>query len=197
MIFLRYESFREYIRLYSVISTILAINIFLFLVSTNFQVKLRLFGFAALTDNPLFIGQWWRYVTSIFLHHGIGHLLFNGFSLFLFAPYLERLLGKVRFIILYLAGGIAGNILSVALASKTWPYMVSVGASGAIYGLFGAYVFMTIYRKRYIDAHSSRMVTIILVIGVIYSLIVPNINLLAHLGGFVGGYLISLLLFRQ
>lgn len=195
MIFLRYESFREYIRLYPIVTGILAINILLYLITVIPNGERWLYNVGALTNHPLFVDDWWRYITSIFLHSGIGHVLFNGFSLFLFAPYLERLLGKGRFTILYLVSGIVGNLLTVWLISRP---IISVGASGAIYGLFGMYIFMTLYRKRYIDAQSSKMIVIILVIGVIYSLIGPGINIAAHLGGFIGGYLISsLLLLKQ
>lgn len=195
MIFLRYESFREYVRLYPVVTAILAINVTIVLLgSISNSLDAYIYNYGALTNHPLYIDDWWRYVTAIFIHHGFAHLLFNGFSLFLFGPYLERLLKRFKFIILYVGSGIIGNVISVLLMSKL---TISVGASGAIYGLFGAYLFMVVYRKRYIDAHSSRVVIIILAIGVIYSLIVPQINLFAHLGGFVGGFLIYPLLHLQ
>lgn len=191
MIFLRYESFREYIRLYPIISFILGINIAITLIGSLFGIGNRLIFLGGISNSQFLMNEWWRYVTSIFIHGGFGHLLFNCFSLFLFGPYLERLLGRIKFIVLYLASGIAGNILTVLLMTRL---TISVGASGAIYGLFGAYLFMVLYRKRYIDAQSSKMVIIILAIGVVYSLIVPEINFLAHLGGFIGGFIIYPLL---
>lgn len=189
MIFLRYENFREYIRLYPVISFILAINIAVMLLDFVFGKRIVLYG--AVSNFPGLINDWWRYITSIFIHGGFGHLLFNCFSLYLFGPYLERLLGRIKFVGLYLASGIVGNMFTVLLMKKL---TFSVGASGAIYGLFGAYLFMVLYRKRYIDAQSSKVVLIILAIGVVYSLIVPQINILAHLGGFIAGFLIYPLL---
>lgn len=191
MIFLRYESFREYVRLYPIISYILGINIAVLLLGSLFGLGNRIVLYGGVSNSPFLITEWWRYITSIFIHGGFGHLLFNCFSLFLFGPYLERLLGRIKFILLYLGSGIVGNIFTVLIMTRL---TISVGASGAIYGLFGAYLFMILYRKRYIDAQSSRVVIIILALGVVYSLIVPQINFLAHLGGFVGGFLIYPLL---
>jgi rhomboid protease GluP len=194
MIFLRYESFRGYIRLYPVTAAMLAANILLFVLlavnggSTN---PLTLIRFGALIQQlPVEPYDYWRFVASIFLHAGFDHLLFNSFAIFIFAPPLERLLGKWRFTLLYLGSGIAGNVFSILISAMLSDAgTISVGASGAVYGLYGAYLAILLYRKEMLDPQSRKTVQIILVIGVIYSLLIPHINLYAHLGGLAGGFL--------
>lgn len=79
-------------------------------------------------------GQWWRLAASMYLHVGLIHLAFNMFVLWQAGGFIERLLGNAGFLIVYTASGLAGALVSVA-----WhPYVVSAGASGAIFGLYGA-----------------------------------------------------------
>ncbi len=76
----------------------------------------------------------WRFVTSIFLHGGIGHLLYNMFALVLFGMFLERMVGSKKFFIVFFSSGIIANLISV------WFYSSSLGASGAIFGIIGALI---------------------------------------------------------
>jgi rhomboid protease GluP len=197
MIFLRYESFREYLRLYPITSALLFINILLFIImsfSGGTRNTQTLIDYGAMFNHPDYSGQIWRYFSSMFIHIGFDHLLFNSFALFLFSPPLERILGKVKFLVVYIGSGVAGNLASVLLLTSI---TVSAGASGAIYGVFGAFVFITLYRKRLIDAQSKKTLYIILVIGVIHSLFNPAVNIYAHFGGFIGGILLFSMLHKE
>lgn len=190
MMFLRYESFKEYIRLYPVTSVLLLINLAVYiamLVTGDPHDADTLIRFGAQVNAPPYQTEFWRYVTSMFVHIGFEHLLFNGFALFVFAPPLERMLGTLRYIALYLGSGVAGNLLSQLLYTEVH---VSAGASGAIYGVFAAFAYLGWLRKDLFDRQSRTTVTTMLVIGLVYSLIVPRVNLYAHLGGFAGGFLI-------
>ncbi len=149
-----------------------------------------LIQFGALVNVPPYSGEYWRYLAAVFLHIGFDHLLFNSFSIFVFAPPLERLLGKWRYTVFYLGSGLAGNLISELLFRGTH---LSAGASGAVYGIFAAYLYIALFRKEAMDKQSSTTIKTVLVVGVVYSLIVPNVNWYAHLGGFLGG----MLLFRQ
>lgn len=197
MIFLRYESFRQYLRLYPVTSTLLFINVLLFIImsfSGGSKNPQTLIEFGAMFHHPEFSGQIWRYFTSMFIHIGFDHLLFNSFALFLFSPPLERILGKLKFLVVYIGSGIAGNILSVLLITSV---TVSAGASGAIYGVFGAFIFISLYRKRLMDEQSRKTLYIILIIGVIHSIFNPVVNIYAHFGGFIGGILLFSMLHKE
>ncbi len=179
MIFLRYESFRSYLRLYPVTAGIIAINIIVYFID--------LFsGNHALLQRGIFISspdQPWRYVTAVFLHLGFQHLFFNMFAILIFAPPLERMLGHVRYAVFYLLCGIVGNIFS-ALAE---PLTVGAGASGAIYGIYGAFLYLAVMKKS-LDEASRKTVYTILIFGLIYSIFVPGIGIWAHFGGLFAGF---------
>lgn len=187
--FLRRESLREYIRLFPVISIIIVIHLVMFGIlevagsSTDSET---LYRFGAMFGGFSFEPELWRYISSMFLHIGFMHLLMNSFSLYVFAAPLEKMLGAWKFAVLYLASGIAGNILSYQMHHD--PY-IGAGASGGIYGIYGAYLFLSLFRKDVLDADSSKTISIILIVGIVYSFIVPNVDLYAHIGGFIGGFL--------
>jgi len=188
MMFLRNETFRSYIRLYPITAFILAVNLIVFLVDTlalDKQLTIQGAFYQEPSVDPYGLSEPWRYITSIFLHGGWDHLLFNSFSLLVFAPPLERLIGHARYSVLYLIAGIAGNALtSVIHAGSEY---ASIGASGAIYGVFGAYLFLAAFRKHFLDETTRKTIYSILIFGLIYSIVVPKINIWAHIGGAIAG----------
>ncbi|EXX87017.1 Rhomboid family protein [Paenibacillus darwinianus] len=189
MIFLRYESFRSYVRLYPVTAVILAVNLLVFIADwllPGQPLTIRgMFSQQPLVDR-YGLAEPWRYVTSITLHAGWQHLLFNSFSILVFAPPLERVLGHVRYLLFYLLAGILGNAVSAVVYAGS--VHLSVGASGAIYGVFGAYLFLAVFRKYAMDEASRKTIYMILIFGLIYSILSPNINIWAHIGGGISGF---------
>ena len=133
-------------------------------------------------------GEWWRLLTAAFLHYGPIHLALNMMALWLFGPALESALGAVRFLLLYLVSGLAGSA-GVLLLS---PDAVTVGASGAIFGLFGAILVL----ERQGTPIFAGSVIPLLVINFAFTLFVPGISIGGHVGGFVGGALAILVLSR-
>ncbi|MNZ69377.1 Rhomboid protease GluP [compost metagenome] len=126
------------------------------------------------------------------MHSGLEHILYNMFALLVFAPPLERVLKPWRYTFFYFVCGIMGNAISAGynvLTSDPNVY-VGVGASGAIYGVFGAYLFISLFRKTQLDVASRKTVYMILIAGVIFSLIVPKADLWAHIGGALAGFLL-------
>lgn len=123
--------------------------------------------------------QWYRLITSAFLHGSFLHIAFNMYVLFALGPTLERILGHARFVVLYLAAALGGAVASYYFSDIR---TVSVGASGAIFGLMGALV-VAGRRLRY----DVTQVLILLGINVVIGFIAPGIDWRAHLGGLVIG----------
>ncbi|CAM4309224.1 rhomboid family intramembrane serine protease [Paenibacillus tarimensis] len=201
MIFLRYESFRGYLRAYPVTSALLGINILLFMynwIAAGEPLLNRFAFFQHELLDPYGLTEPWRYLTSIFLHAGWEHLLFNCFSILVFAPPLERLLGRYRYLFFYLLAGIFGNVFSAFINTLgTYGVHYSVGASGAIYGIFGAYLYLAVFRKHALDEGSRKTIYTILVFGLIYSLLSTRIDIWAHMGGGLAGFIMMSLFVRK
>lgn len=190
--FIRRESFSQYIKLYPVVSTLLAINIIIYLITMIPFIGPRVFGLGIGFNYLIANGEWWRFITPMFLHAGIMHLLFNMFALFLFGPELERLAGKVRFLTIYFLAGIFGTIASYFLQDL---YYRHVGASGAIFGILGAFGALVYYTRRTMPQLRQMMLPII-IISIIMTFLNPGINVTAHLTGMAVGFLIGLSYFH-
>lgn len=131
-------------------------------------------------------GEVYRLLTSAFLHGGILHLLLNMYALYMFGPPIEAALGRLRFIALYLVSALGGSALSYAFAAPNQP---SLGASGAVFGLLGA--FLVVSRKQRRDTSA---VLVLLAINLGYGFLVPRVDWRAHVGGLIAGGLIALAL---
>ncbi|MFF5262468.1 rhomboid family intramembrane serine protease [Actinomadura viridis] len=134
-------------------------------------------------------GQWYRLFTSMFLHQppqggsfGITHILFNMWALWAIGPSLEQVLGRWRFLALYLLSGLGGSVLLYLVE----PFDGAVGASGAIFGLFGA--FFVIGKKLGGDV---KPIVFLLVINLVLTFAVPSISWEGHIGGLVIGALLA------
>ena len=135
-------------------------------------------------------GEYWRLFTATLLHGGILHLLFNIYALFALGPLLEAYVGPIRFLAIYMMGGLFGSLASYAFSPS-----VSVGASGAIFGIIGA---TTVYFFRYRGNFGAQARSIlqnmvfIIVINLVFGLSAGNIDNWGHMGGLVGGALTAL-----
>jgi membrane associated rhomboid family serine protease len=124
-------------------------------------------------------GGYWRLLSAVFLHERIVHILFNMYALVIFGPMLEGALGRVRFLALYLTAGLAGSVLVYCL---TAPNALTLGASGAIYGLFGAT--FAVFARRGLPLQG---LLVLMGINIALTLLVPNISWQGHLGGLLAG----------
>ncbi|MCA0972798.1 rhomboid family intramembrane serine protease [Halobacillus litoralis] len=194
--FLRNESFKEFLRFYPIVSGLVALHLVLWilidLLQLDFARALESWGVGV---NALVLnGEYWRLVTPIFLHNGLGHAFFNSFSLVLFGPALERMLGKVKFSITYLFAGIIANLGAFLVNPDA--FYVHLGASGAIFGIFGVYVYMVLKRKDLIDQANSQIIMVIFILGLVMTFR-PGIHILGHLFGLVGGFAIAPIVLRN
>lgn len=137
-------------------------------------------------------GEYYRLVSCMFLHGGIVHVALNMYSLYALGPFVESLYGKVRYTIIYFLAGIVSSLFSYIFSPH-----ISVGASGAIFGLLGAaLVFAVKMRDR---IRKDFIINILSVIGInlVMGFSIPNVDNFGHLGGLVGGILSSFILFRS
>jgi membrane associated rhomboid family serine protease len=130
----------------------------------------------------------WRMLTAVFAHAGIFHIALNMLSLFVLGPPLEQMLGRWRFLALYLISGFGGSVAVLWLAN---PFGGVIGASGAIFGLLGALLVI----QRGLGANSGQLV-VILVLNLGIGFFLPGISWQAHVGGLVAGALVALIFMR-
>lgn len=167
-----------------------AINIFLFIASVfcgDLLYNEGAFSLRYLLQD----GQWWRLITSMFLHADADHLAGNMLMLYLAGELVEKYVGKRRFAILYFFSGISGSILYAVYEIMTGRYADSIGASGAVFGLIGAlFVIVVRHRGRYADITIGRMVFMIAYM-LYMGLRTSNVNNAAHIGGLLGGMVLT------
>ncbi|MCR4868035.1 MAG: rhomboid family intramembrane serine protease [Lachnospiraceae bacterium] len=158
--------------------------------NVNNEVSLR-FGAQYL---PLVVkGEYWRIFTSMFVHFGWEHLSGNMLSLFFMGQIAEAYFGRVRFLLLYLISGIGGNVLSLYMDTVTNEVKISAGASGAIFGVMAVF-FIFAFDAQLRKAFPLPRVLLGVVLALAPGFYSENIDLYAHIGGFVVGLLVAYLL---
>jgi len=174
---------------------IIGINVFMWLLmtlaggSTNIAVLVK---FGAMYAPLVVAGEYWRFITPMFLHVGLMHLAFNSYALYNLGTLAERIYGRARFVIIYAAAGITGSVFSFMF---TWA--VSAGASGAIFGLLGALIYFGRKRPGAFRRGFTGNLVGILLINLFIGFTNPGIDNFAHIGGFIGGYISSHLIWRK
>lgn len=148
---------------------------------------------------PYFMNQkeYYRIFTSIFLHFGFQHLINNMLSLVILGRYLEPVVGKVRFLIIYILSGLAGNVLSMMGDLITGENAVSAGASGAVFGITGALLSLTILYRGRILGITKQSVIIMIAVSLYNGFASEGVDNLAHIGGLLCGFLVTFLLCFQ
>lgn len=138
---------------------------------------------------PLVLGynQYYRFITSIFMHIGIMHLFFNGYALYIFGPQIERLMGAKKFLLFFVLTGIGGNLATFIFNFAS----VSAGASGSLFGLFGAFLYLVVKHPDMVTPQGKRSILQLLGINLLLTFAVSSISITAHLGGLIIGFLLS------
>lgn len=151
--------------------------------STN---TLTLIQYGAKYNPAIIDGDWWRILSSMFLHIGFIHIGMNMLALYYLGNPVERMYGTTRFAVIYFVSGIIGGITSFALTPS-----VAAGASGAIYGLFGALLFFGVVHKKLFYQTMGPNLLWIIALNIVFSFSIPQVDMGAHLGGLLGGFLAS------
>ncbi|WP_077326979.1 rhomboid family protein [Virgibacillus siamensis] len=170
---------------------------FLIVINTLIFIMLELKGGSTNTGtliefgakyNPAVIegNEWWRILTSMFLHIGPVHLFMNMLAVYFLGVAVERIYGSWRFILIYFLSGVGGGLTSFAFTTN-----VSAGASGALFGLFGALLFFGLIHKRIFNQTMGKNLLIIIGINIVFGFTVQSVDMGAHLGGLLTGFVAS------
>ena len=181
----------------SLITNILiGINVLMYLITALVSKNLldinslTLLSFGAKLNVLIDRGQVWRLLTCAFLHGGLLHITFNMYALKIIGAEVEYAFGKVKYIIIYLISAIGSSIFSYMFN----PASISVGASGAIFGLFGAMIIFGIRNKNKIGKDPPPPPPQVVIVNIIIGIILSNIDNSAHMGGLVFGAISALIL---
>ena len=135
-------------------------------------------------------GEYYRLLSSMFIHIGLLHLLFNMYALYIIGPQVESFYGKFKYFLIYILSGVSGSILSITFSSNT----VSAGASGAIFGLMGALLYFGFFYRNYLGSVIKSQIVPIIILNLVIGFSTSGIDNAAHIGGLIGGILTSLAL---
>lgn len=168
---------------------LIALNILLFLLmelagGTENPYVLAYFG---IKINSLIVeGQYWRLLSSAFIHIGFAHIAFNMYGLFNLGSLVEKIYGSKKYLFIYIAAALSGSISSFIFSP-----IPSAGASGAIFGLFGALLYLGRRRPGLFSTSFGTNILVVLVFNLVYGFTAGGIDNYAHIGGLIGGYLAS------
>lgn len=180
----------------------------IYLIAVNVIVFLVL-SFQGMTENPQFMlehgamyvpymiegEELYRLFTSMFMHFDLDHLSNNMIMLGAIGWNLEAEIGKIKFLIIYFMSGLCGNILSAYGDIITGEFAVSAGASGAVFGIIGALLYVAIRNRGRIGTVSSRGIVFMIVMSMYYGITNSGVDNLAHAGGLVSGFILAVLLY--
>ena len=140
-------------------------------------------------------GEYYRLFTSMFLHFGYDHLVNNMIALVAMGWNLELEIGKLKFLIVYFVSGLAGNVLSAWWDMQTGSMAVSAGASGAIFGIIGALLYVAVRNRGRIGEVSGRGLAFMVVVTLYYGFTSGGVDNMAHIGGLAAGFIAGVLLY--
>lgn len=143
-------------------------------------------------------GQYYRLLTSVFMHFGINHLLNNMLVLFILGDNLERALGKVKYLIFYLLCGVGANLISLMFhLGEQGNYVVAAGASGAIFGVVGGLIYAVAVNKGRLEDLSSHQLVILVLFTLYHGFTSAGVDNAAHVGGLICGILLGIILYKR
>ena len=180
---------------------IIVVNVLVFLIMelcmSNAQYNQVITDFGSMWTAVKYHKEYYRLLTSIFLHSGIDHLFQNMLILFFAGQILEKVIPKTKFLVIYFGSGIIAGVVSMGYNMVNNRNAVSVGASGAIFGLIGAMLYVVIRNKGRLQDISMRQMVLFVVFSLYGGFASSNVDNAAHVGGFLAGFILAALLIRR
>ena len=167
---------------------ILAINIIVFIIPLLYGQSETMVAQFCVHGPSIRYGHYYRLFTGIFLHGSIFHLIFNSYALYVIGSQIESFLGKFKFLIIYLAGGLMGSLFSITFNGN----VASIGASGAIFGLMGALVYFGYHYRVYLGNVIKSQIIPLIVFNLVLGFVMSGVDNSAHIGGLIGGTLATI-----
>lgn len=169
---------------------LIAVNVILYVIPILFGQYNDLINGYSVWGPAIREGEYYRLLTGIFLHGGLVHLLFNCYALFVIGAQVENFLGRFKFLVIYLVAGISGALFSMIFGGN----YASIGASGAIFGLMGALVYFGYHYRVYLGNVVKSQIIPLIILNLILGFCMTGIDNFAHVGGLIGGTLMSIAL---
>lgn len=141
-----------------------------------------------LNPSKILNGEYYRLLSCIFMHGGIIHLLCNMYCLYVIGPQVESFFGKIKYIVIYLLSGIIGSLMSLSITNS-----ISLGASGAIFGLLGSILYFGYHYRVYLSQAIKSQIIPLIVLNIFLGFILNGVDNAAHIGGLIGGILVSMM----
>ncbi len=168
----------------------IALNVIFYLIPNLFGEYENIINNFCVHGPSIRAGQYYRLFTGIFLHGNIMHLFLNCYSLYIIGSQIENFFGKIKYFVIYLFSGLIGSLFSIAFSHG----VASVGASGAIFGLMGALVYFGYYYRVYLGNVVKNQILPIIALNLGLGFLIPGIDNFAHIGGLIGGAMITMAL---
>ena len=176
---------------YGLISINILVFILMYLLGTNSQDSKTLIDFGANVPALIKNGEYYRLFTSAFIHIGFLHLICNMYCLYIIGPQIESFLGKIKYLFVYLGSAITANLLSLAMHTNNL-LTISAGASGAIFGLFGALLYFGYHYRVYLGTVIKSQIIPLILLNLSLGFVLSGVDNAAHIGGLIGGLLITM-----
>lgn len=142
-------------------------------------------------------GEWYRLITAVFLHFGADHLANNMLLLAAAGRILEQAVGHLRYLLIYLGAGVAGNLLSLFIMLRTGDYAVCAGASGAVFGIIGALLWNAVIYRGRLEGLTVKGLVFMLALSLYNGITSAGVDNWAHIGGAIGGFFLCILLYPR
>lgn len=142
-------------------------------------------------------GEYYRLLTSVFMHFGINHIANNMLILFILGDNLERAMGHIKYLICYLICGVGANVISMAVNVKQSNAVVSAGASGAIFGVIGGLLYAVLVNHGKLENLNTRQILVMILLSLYFGFTSTGVDNVAHVAGLLIGIVMAMLLYRK